>query len=241
MKYLLRDNSTVTDPRLDRLVQFDERSKNFPIMKLIPEAKRKFRSYTWRCNTCLNQGPYGSCVGHGIAHELAARPSEVPGMTTKYAKEEIYWKAQMEDPWPGGDYPNASPKYEGTSVLAGVKVAQRLGWFDSYYWAFSLEELIYGVGHRGPAVLGTYWFDGMMQPDEKGLIHPEGGKAGGHCYLVKGVDINRELLRILNSWGKPWGIDGECYITFDDMRYLLELQGEAVFFEKRHKVPRITA
>ncbi len=53
----VKDGSRVRDPRLDRLVRFDLRSKEFPI-RILVEGKAP-RSYTWRCQKCLDQGFIG--------------------------------------------------------------------------------------------------------------------------------------------------------------------------------------
>jgi len=182
----------------------------------------------------------GNCVGFGICHELSAKPVEVQGLTNRYAREKIYWEAQKIDNMPGGAYPGAERFYEGTSVLAGVKIAHALGYFDSYRWAFSLEDLQLGIGYNGPAVLGLPWFEGMINTDKKGYIHPTGKKIGGHCILSNAVDIVKDRFTLHNSWGKAWGINGTCYISFEDMKKLLDLRGEAVFFERRHieKTPK---
>ena len=91
----LRDGSQSGDIRLDRIIFFDERSRAYPIRRMV--AVKKPRSYTWRCKTYLDQGSEGACVGFGIAHELAARPSEVKGLTKKFAREAIYWEEQKID------------------------------------------------------------------------------------------------------------------------------------------------
>ena len=122
----LKDGTEVQDPRLGRLVQFDERSRGFPIRALV-EGK-PLRSYTWRVGAWLDQGAEGACVGFAFGHELYARPVVTP-VSAGYAREEIYWKAQRIDPWPGGMYPDATPQYEGTSILAGAQVCQSLGPF----------------------------------------------------------------------------------------------------------------
>jgi hypothetical protein len=232
----LKNNRTTEDPRLDRIPHFDERSRNFKIAATLP-ATKKPRSYTWSCKEHLDQGSEGACVGFGITHELIARPAVVKGLDAKYAKEQIYWQAQREDPWPGGSYPGATPFYEGTSVLNGLKVAQALGWFDSYLWSFSLDELILGVGYNGPATLGINWHNGMMNTDAKGFIHVTGKVAGGHCILCKGVNIKGQYFVLHNSWGKDWGVGGDCKISFADMEKLLYEEGEAAFPVGRHAVP----
>jgi hypothetical protein len=230
----LRDGTTTADPRLDRLVQFDDRSRSFPIREVVG-AKRE-RSYTWRCGPTLDQGAEGACVGFACAHELAARPSEVAGLTADYARG-IYYSAQISDPWPGGEYPGASPRYSGTSVLAGVKVAQRLGYFESYRWAFGLSDLIRGLGHHGPAVLGLNWYSGMFNTDARGFIRPTGYLAGGHAILARAVNVKDGTVTLRNSWGPSWGRGGDCLISFADLDRLLHEQGEAVFFVKRKTTP----
>ena len=233
MSTTLRDGSVVEDIRLDRIEQFDERSRMFPIRTMVME--KPLRSYTWRCRAWLNQGAEGACVGFGVSHELAARPSEVPDLTDDYARRNIYWEAQKIDPWEGGAYPGASPFYEGTSVLAGVKIAKDLGWFDSYRWAFGLRDLQLGVGYNGPALMGLAWYEDMYYPDSKGYIHPTGKLAGGHCILCNAISVKLGRFTLHNSWGRHWGKEGECYITFDDMNKLLNQNGEAVFFLHRHR------
>jgi hypothetical protein len=230
----LRNKQITRDIKLDRLQYFDERSRNFPIRSLV--ADKQPRSYTWRCNKALDQGPDGACVGFGVAHELIARPAEVLSIDGRYAKEQLYWEAQKIDPWSGGSYPGANPFYEGTSVLAGAKVAKRLGWIDSYRWAFGLEDLKLGVGYNGPAVIGVNWYDTMFYPDNKGYIRVNGSVAGGHCVLVNAINVKLQRFTIHNSWGAGWGMNGECYISFEDMGRLLREQGEAVFFLHRHNI-----
>ena len=232
----LRDGTVTTDPRLDRLVSFDKRSRNFGVASTI--AASRPRSYSWRLCDILNQGNEGSCVGHGISHELKARPSEVKGVDHRFAVEKIYWPAQQIDDWPGGLYPGARPRYEGTSVLAGLKVTQAMGYFDAYRWAFGIDDLIMGVGYNGPAVLGINGYEGMQNTDPDGFIHVTGRVVGGHCALCAKVDLRRQAFRIPNSWGRGWGQDGWAWISFSDMDKLLRNQGEAAFPMGRHSVPR---
>jgi hypothetical protein len=230
----LKDGTKTGDIRLDRIKYFDERSRDYPIRRMV--ARKKMRSYTWRCNVHLDQGSEGACVGFGVAHELAARPSEVEGLSNKFAREAIYWEAQKIDEWKGGSYPGARPKYEGTSVLAGVKIARDKGFFDSFYWGFSMNDLALGVGYRGPAVLGLPWMEGMFDTDARGYIHATGDATGGHCILCRGVNVREKCFLFRNSWGGDWGVQGDCKISFADMKKLLADGGESVFFESRHTV-----
>lgn len=234
----LRDNSYTFDRKLGRLIEADARSiVEYPIRSLLsPRQLNTPRSYTWSVSISLDQGNSGSCVGHAIAHELAARPVVVSGMTSKFAVESIYWEAQKIDPWPGGSYPGAEPDiYEGTSVLAGMKVAKSLGFYSEYRWALDESDLRISVGYKGPAVIGVNWYDGMLDTDKDGFIHLDGAIVGGHCVLVNGVNIPGKYYKIKNSWSSRWGLDGNCKISFEDMDFLLNTDGEAAI-PVRHKI-----
>lgn len=199
-----------------RRVQFDRRSRAFPVSAVAP-AKPP-RSYTWRCDTYLDQGAESSCVGFAWAHELAARP-KVHVVDYNFARVAIYQEALKLDAWEGEDY-------EGTSVLAGAKVVLRMGRMKEYRWAFSLDDLIMAVGYTGPAVLGLNWYEGMYEPSA-GYIKPVGDLWDGHALLCNAVSIPGRYFKLHNSWGKPWGVNGSCKISFADMDFLLHDQGEA--------------
>lgn len=223
----LKDGTESQDPRLDRLTSFDPRNTEYPIMATISEKKP--RSYTWNGKFYLDQGNEGACVGHGIAHEIGCRPKAAP-VTSELAFG-IYHGAQKIDEWPG-------EAYSGTSVLAGMKVATDMGYFSEYRWAFGLDDLIMAVGYRGPAVLGINWYEGMSNVDSNGFIHATGQVRGGHCILAKGVDVKAKKFRLHNSWGKDWGVAGDCYITFEDVEKLLNESGDACIPTMRKK-PKI--
>lgn len=219
MSYALRNGESTEDPRLDRLVQFDERSREYPILALVDT--RKPRSYTWRCDVALDQGREGACTGFSRAHWIAGRPKERPA-DAKLARK-IYKRAQQIDEWEGEDY-------SGSSVLAAVKAAAEMGYVKEYRWSFSLHDLAIGVSRHGPAVLGVNWYEGMYAPDHDGLIHVRGRRLGGHAILCNGVNVKAKTFTLHNSWGPDWGDGkGECEISWDDMDRLLHEDGEACF------------
>jgi len=230
----LRDGSEAQDPRLARILQFDEKSREFPVMAAVGSSK-KARSYTWRCLQYFDQGQEGACVGFAMAHELVARPAEVQHLSENFARESIYWAAQKIDPWEGGSYPGAAPRYEGTSVLAGVKVLKELGYIEQYRWAFGLDDLVMAVGYCGPAVLGVPWYEGMFAPHSCGYLHTDGEPAGGHAILCKGVDVKARTFTLHNSWGSAWGNGGDALISWAEMEKLLHERGEAVIPMGRKK------
>lgn len=219
----LRDGSITKDPRLDRIVQFDKNSRKYPIRTLL--ADKKPRSYTWRINSWLDQGREGACVGYGCNHEINGKPVEHNIDIAMY----IYREAQKIDPWPGEGY-------SGTSVLAGVKIMQKLGYIKEYRWAFGESDLRLSVGYAGTAIIGVNWYTGMFRPSSDGFLRPTGRVEGGHCIVVNGVSLKKQAYRVHNSWGKDWGDNGEAWIRFEDMDRLLREDGEAVIMVGRKKV-----
>ena len=206
------------DRKFDRSKYYDERSRDYPIRALFRKLDaQEPRSYTWGCEPHLDQGPDGACVGFSFAHEAAAKPQVHP--TDYNLAMRIYRRAQQIDEWTGEDY-------DGTSVLAGAKVMKELGYFESYYWALTLEEMQFGVSRKGPGVLGCWWWSGMMDPDENGYIHPTGKRVGGHAILVKGYNVKAGRFEVHQSWGDQWGQGGDAYISDEDMEKLLLNDGE---------------
>lgn len=223
----LKGGHITRDPRLDRVPQFDERSKAYRIREIVGE--RPLRSYTWRLQKYLNQGREGACVGFSLAHEIIARPQENLGVDANYARNRIYKEAQKHDEWPGEDY-------EGTSVLAGLKVINGLGWIRSYHWALNTNEALQGLAYAGPGIAGLNWYEGMMRPDSNGFIKPTGSIVGGHAILVRGISLRGGYVKLANSWGKSWGLDGDCLLTFDDFNRLLQEDGEFAIPQFRRRV-----
>lgn len=223
------------DPRLGRRAHFDPRSRAYPVRETVAAAKP--RSYTWSCGRHLDQGQEGACVGFACAHELLARPCVVKGVGSKAALD-VYHEAQRVDPWPGGAYPGADPYYEGTSVLAGVQTLKALGLVGEYRWAFGLDDLVLAVGHKGPALLGVNWYTGMLDADDDGFVRVSGGLAGGHAILCKGVSVTTRTFTLHNSWGASWGRGGDCLVSWDDMEFLLDRDGEACVPLSRSKGAR---
>lgn len=234
--------------KLDRIPSFDIRSRNFRAVEGIEH--KIFRSYTWPCNTFLDQGSEGACVGFSIAHELAAIPVAYPA--TEETALKIYRRAREVDEWPGEDY-------DGTSVLAGIKSVKELilatdglPVFSEYRWAFGLEDLVRVLGRKGPCILGVNWYSNMFNTDKAGFIHASGYVAGGHAILARGVtfrykikgtgirndftalDFDKSYVTLHNSWGVKWGRNGTAKISFNDLDKLLNEQGEAVIPINRH-------
>ena len=224
-------SSSVSERTLDRIVKFDERSRNFSVADILTPAPLK--SKNWSSKYWLDQGRQGACVGFGWSQELGAAPVVVP--VTNDSALAVYHRAQQLDDTPGENY-------SGTSVLAGAKAIQEQGYMPVYRWAFSLEDMVTALSQHGPVVLGLNWYENMFNPDADGFLRPTGALAGGHCLCARGVkfvwpagvektfanlDLDKSSVKIRNSWGKSWGINGEAYFSLRDMQTLLSDSGEA--------------
>lgn len=208
-------------PGLGRIHAPDERDGRFSVSLLQPTAAPGVTYRYWNANGWWgNQGATPQCVAYSWLHWLEDGPVTQPGRGPIVLPSELYKAAQKVDEWPGEDY-------DGTSVRAGAKVLQSRGFIGAYHWATSVLEIVNTVLSLGPMVVGTNWYTTMFDPDDAGVIEVGGSVAGGHAWLIDGVNTNRELFRMKNSWGRAWGNRGMALISFEDMDRLLREDGEA--------------
>lgn len=180
--------------------------------------------FWWSDGWWGNQGQDPHCVAYAWAHILADGPHLKSVFTTTIDTEKLYCEAKKRDPWPG-DCDN--PLYDGTSVRAGAQVLKDWGYIEEYRWATNADQAAHAVLTRGPIVAGTFWHWDMFFPNAEGIIRPTGRTVGGHAYLLNGVDMEKGLFRIKNSWGQEWGRGGHALISMEDMDSLIRRFGEA--------------
>jgi hypothetical protein len=210
--------------RLGRLYAPDARDHGFPMQMAIRRGAAAIRSKYWWANGWWgNQGDKPECVAFAWTHWLedgpiTHKPKKPGGLG--FDPDKIYHDAQKVDEWPGENY-------DGTSVRAGAKVLQAMGLIASYHWAFDVPTVVDAIKYQGPVVVGTNWYSAMFYPDPSGLISVGGTIAGGHAYLLDGVNDAKSVFRVKNSWGRDWGKKGFAFISYPDMERLISEQGEA--------------
>lgn len=209
---------------LGRLKSKDKDDHKF----LLPPRKRGEELPTrrmWYSKGVLDQGNTPECVGHAARKYLDAGPVINKGGPDQHL---LYQLAQMNDEWPGEGY-------EGTSVRGVMKAMRQLGFCGYYQWAFDVETVVKHVLMTGPMVMGTDWHVDMFTPDRHNYVEPIGEVAGGHSWLIIGVDRYRRhpttgaigAARCLNSWGDNWADKGRFWITLADLDKLIRADGEA--------------
>jgi hypothetical protein len=211
---------------LGRQIAIDFRDRNYLLQPPKKTAKPTRRQRHWITNKALDQGDTSACVGYAGAQFLLSAP-----VKNKLAQNpfELYRQCQRHDEWDGEE-----PTYYGTSVRALMKVLKAQGYISEYRWAFDAETVVNHVLNHSPVIVGTNWYNKMFYPDYTGFIQIGGRIAGGHAYMISGVnldklcpDYSRGAFRIINSWGREWGDKGRAWISIRDMSRLISEWGEA--------------
>lgn len=207
---------------LGRIIIPDVRDQQYPLRSILPPKPKRTYRYWNATGWWGNQGSTPQCVGYSWAHWLEDGPTTQPGAGPIIAPETIYKEAQAIDEWPGTNY-------EGTSVRAGADYLQAQGFIKEYRWGTSLDDLRLAILEAGPAVIGISWYEDMFYPTTKGVIRVSGNLAGGHAIKVDGCNDETKYFRLKNSWGRQWGDNGFCYLSYKDMHSLIEDYGEVCF------------
>lgn len=227
----LRDGSTVDDPRLDRLPTYDERSRIYKVRTLLADRAAKRRTAHHPARPTLDQGTDGACVGFSIATAMNASPRRIRPELDYADALAAYREAQRIDEWPGEE-----PAYSGTSVLAGLKIAQTRGWIGSYWWCgagsgTAIDDVVDSLQTIGSVIFGVPWYRSMFDTEPGGFLEvdPASGLSGYHAIAgiafryapIPGMgSTRREHVVMQNTWGTGWGgkwygIGGHAYVTVE--------------------------
>lgn len=205
--------STMIEPedrKLDCRIIHDPRSRDWrmgSVLQIKPQRSRR-----WACKYRLDQGQQGACVGFAGAHQIGAAPMQ---QHTSWDHAVLYYHgAQKFDQWPG-------EKDEGSSVLGLMKFWKSQNIISEYRWCITFREVIQALSEHGPLNIGTPWPSGMNRPDHDGQVRYEGETKSAHSVILDELDMERERIWILNSWGRRWGVDGRAWMTFADVRKMM--------------------
>jgi len=216
-----------------RVYKEDKRDLDFKIDEILttidmPDISEKF---WWADGWTGNQGATSHCVSYSWSHWFEDGPVIQDAIIGR--QKPVYDTTILYNTF--RKYDGIEGNYDGTTVRAGAKTFQKLGIINEYRWAQTIEDVINTLLYLGPMVVGTKWTEGMNNPSSaQHIIRPSGRASGGHAYLLNGINMEKELFRIKNSWGSTWGYRSAAYIRFSDFEKLLKDRGEAcVAFENK--------
>lgn len=217
-------------PACGRLKDTDHRDALFPVGAVLPDPNPFItEKYWWDDGWWGNQGSSECCVAFSSTHwfeDGPLREDAIPGRPTPIWDPHVFYdQCQLRDPWAG-------TPHNGTSIRTAMRLLKALGMIQEYRWANSIDDIVQTLINLGPMVVATEWLNDMINPDPNGIIHATGNSIGGHAYVLNGVDINKKLFRIKNSWGQEWGVRGHAFIGFDEYQKLFENGGEATIMFK---------
>ena len=201
--------------------RLDPNNEKFPIRKLLKATTKTYKY--WNANGWWgDQGHSPECVAFSTVQWLEdspiVHPESRPEGPPFYDPHLLYSEVQAVDGWP--------LPHEGSSTLAAMKVLRTKNFINSYHWAYNLQDLIDCVLTLSPCLVGTNWSESMFYPTNKGVITIDGPIAGGHQWIINGVNTKTKMFRGKSSWGKNFTPVKHFYISFDDMDRLIKEQGE---------------
>lgn len=216
-----------TDPRLKRHVRHDPRSRRYPF----PTAELTLTSVRHqRMIPILDQGQLGSCTGNAGIGDVATQPLYgalvKAGLLGRFDSSEAgavqLYSAATQLSSPGDSYP---PNDVGSDGLSVAQVLQKWGLISGYQHTFTLDDLLLALTVT-PVMIGITWYNQMFTPESTGQVRPGGSVAGGHELCATEIDVENERVWLDNSWGAEWGIQGRCWVSWDDLGTLLADQGD---------------
>jgi len=219
-------NSDSAPYPLARHVLHDDESYAYDAAELVTSVPLKTAMHQRLCDP-WDQGQIGSCTANAALGCLMTEPFHRGWAFTEQDAVELYkQETRLDNRQIPGVYP---PDDTGSTGLWSMKALKRAGYISSYRWAFSLNTTL-KLLTLGPVSVGTVWLNSMFNTDPDGFIHVDytSGVAGGHQYQLIGHDLEREAVRVCNSWGTSWGEGGYAWLAVDDLRWLLKQRGDVV-------------
>ena len=159
---------------------------------------------------------------YNLLHADAVRPRRLDRYLDNNDGIHNYSKSTENDPF-NWTYP---PTDGGSSALGLMKWWKSLDIIREYRWTFTFDAFLAALQAQ-PVLVGTNWYDDMMETDERGVVHSSAsGAGGGHEYLANAISWDRRLIGCENSWGEDvFGNRGSFWLSFDLAEELIIHQG----------------
>jgi hypothetical protein len=201
---------------LGRIPEWDERNRLFSARTASPRpALLTGNRYWWDLGWWGDQGSTSMCVAFSSAHFLEDSPVTHPDPGPWKDPKYLYDGARRYDEWPG-------EAYEGTSGLGACRFMKAEGIIAGYDHCFTPDDVVNALLIISPVLLGIPWYESQDDEDflkKNGYIRVDTGSGlrGYHEVVANGVNTSTGLLRIKNSWGRGWGLDGRFRMRISDL------------------------
>jgi hypothetical protein len=123
-----------------------------------------------------------------------------------------YHEATLRDPFEG-QYP---PDDDGSSAIGLMKWWKDAGIITRYSWTFTFDAFLAALEIQ-PVLVGSMWYDDMMETDENGIVRSSAdGDGGGHEYMANKIKWDARLIGYEQSWGEhPEGFNPSFWMSFE--------------------------
>lgn len=165
-----------------------------------------------------DQGQTNTCVGQSCTYLKEVQEYFEHKAVFEFDANKLYEDCKKIDDYPG----------DGTFLRIGLKILFNDGLsanglstperykISSYARLEGVEDMKYALASTGPIVVGIKVYENMENVKEDGFVpESEGSFLGGHAVMITGYDDTRGGFRMVNSWGKEWGIDGTAWLSYN--------------------------
>jgi hypothetical protein len=199
----------------------------------------------------LNQGHTNSCTGHAGKGWLMAEPV-MSAYTTSPSEWDLYGEARKLDIWEDNDC--GGPECDvGSSSRAVAKAMVKRQLMDYYVWLRNAQQVADWMrAGRGGVMLGIPWMNSMhypifrrgefktRKPHTIGILPViDDARPSGHAVYTDAYSEELEAVRLVNSWGEKWSIQGKAWLKLVDLdKMLTRMGGEALTGVQKRQLRR---
>lgn len=110
----------------------------------------------------------------------------------------------------------------GYPVVGNAAAASQHKIAAYYAVPVTVADIKAAIATFGEVVFGVTWPWSWSNPNAAGVLPPFDSQRGGHAIRCRGWDDSKGF-RWPNSWGTGFGVNGECYLPYDQLSHVFEV------------------
>ncbi|AEA45718.1 pYEATS domain-containing protein [Fluviicola taffensis] len=142
--------------------------------------------------------------------------------------------------WQTMPYDNANSCSVPSQELVNQASKYRISGWNRLINRLNFNEFKEHLSNDVPVVIGSCLGSGFSNYGYKKSASPFSCTqvtSGGHAMLVVGYDDNKRAFKIMNSWGKDWGVNGYIWVDYDCFKLMMSSYGaEAYVINKDYEL-----